>query len=95
MFTMEKGVSVHWNGSSFPRKIYDTTAADTVDSNRGIIEFIEILKRSISKVKSTPARGALNMPAMAPAAPHPIRMVIPRWDIPASLAKLEPMAAPV
>ena len=95
MFTIEKGVSVHWKGSSCPRKRYDTTAADTVESSSGIIEFIEMLNRRISKVKSTPASGALKMPAIAPAAPHPIRMVIPRWDIPAIRAKLEPMAAPV
>ena len=63
------------NSGSIPRKAYDTTVADTVESNKGRMEDIEILKSKISKVNNTPARGALKMPATAPAAPQPNKMV--------------------
>ena len=56
--------------------MYDTTVADTVDSSSGIIEVIEMLKRRISSTKRTPARGALNIPDTAAAAPQPSRMVM-------------------
>ena len=59
------------------------------------MEVIEILNRSISRVKSTPASGALNIPATAPAAPQPRRMVMFLYDSPMNLATLDPMAAPV
>lgn len=39
-------------------------------------DVIEILKRRISNVKRTPANGALKIPATAPAAPHPRRIVM-------------------
>ena len=70
------GVSEHSKGVLRPRKMYETTVADTVERSNGIIEFIEILKRRISRTKRTPARGALNIPATAAAAPHPKRMVM-------------------
>ena len=69
--------------------------AETVDKSSGRIEVMEMLNRRISRVKSTPASGALNMPATAPAAPHPRRMVMFLYDSPVFLAILEPMAAPV
>ena len=39
--------------------------ADTEDSNNGSMEVIDMLKSRISRVNSTPARGALKMPAPA------------------------------
>ena len=86
---------VHSNGGWLPKTAYDTTVAEIVESNSGRIELMEILNRRISNVKSTPARGALNMPATAPAAPQPKRIVIFLYDSPIYLATFEPMAAPV
>ena len=73
---MSNGVNVHSNGSESPRKMYDTIVAETDARRRGIIDVIEILKRRISNVKRTPANGALKIPATAPAAPHPRRIVM-------------------
>ena len=78
-----------------PIQTYDTTVAVSVEMSSGIIELMEILKRSISKVKRMPARGALKMPAMAPAAPHPKRTVIPLYERCALRPMLLPNAAPV
>ena len=46
-----------------------------VEMSNGSNDFIDTLKSRISSVKSTPASGALKMPATAPAAPHPNRSV--------------------
>ena len=46
------------------------------ENSSGRMEVMEILNMSTSRVNSTPAMGALNMPAIAPAAPHPSKMVI-------------------
>ena len=92
---MVNGDNVHSKGSESPRKRYEITVADTVDISSGRMEVIEMLNRSISKVKSTPAKGALKMPATAPAAPQPKRMVMFLYDRPIFLAMFEPMAAPV
>ena len=54
------------------------TVAEMVEISSGSMEFIDTLKRRISIVNSTPARGALNIPAMAPAAPQPSRIVMLR-----------------
>ena len=72
----------HSNGGFAPRKIYEITVAEMVESSSGRIELMEMLKRRISNVKSTPAKGALKMPATAPAAPQPSRMVIFLYDRP-------------
>ena len=50
---------------------------------------------STSKVKSTPASGALKMPAMAPAAPQPRSSFTPRGLTWKKRPTLEPMALPV
>ena len=50
---------------------------------------------STSTVNSTPARGALKMPAMAPAAPHPKSSFTPRALTWKNRPTLEPMAVPV
>ena len=71
------------------------TVAEIVDSSNGRIEVIEMLKSRISSVKSTPASGALKIPATAPAAPHPRRRVMFLYDKPIFLPMLEPIAAPV
>ena len=73
---MSNGIRVHSNGRLSPRNIYDTIVADTVDNSNGIIDVMDILKRRISRVNRTPASGALKIPATAPAAPHPRRMVM-------------------
>ena len=59
------------------------------------MELMDRLNRRISRVNRTPASGALKMPATAPAAPHPSKSVIPRYDKPMYRPRLEPMAAPV
>ena len=76
MFPIANGVIVHSKGGLSPRNMYEITVAEIVDSSRGRMDVIEMLNRSISNVKSTPARGALKIPATAPAAPHPSRIVM-------------------
>ena len=76
MFCIMNGDSVHENGVDLPRIRLETTVADTEETSRGIIDVMEMLKRRISRVNSTPASGALKIPAMAPAAPHPSRIVM-------------------
>jgi hypothetical protein len=55
---------------------YATVAAVTDEINSGTMDEIVRSRRSISRVKTIPATGALKMPATAPAAPHPIRSVM-------------------
>ena len=86
---------VQANTGVAPRKMQDTMVAEIVEMSSGSIEFIDTLKSKISIVNSTPASGALKMPAMAPAAPQPRSMVMLRYDSPQTLPMLEPMAAPV
>ena len=76
MFCMEKGVRVQWNMAVCPVKMYETTVADMAESKRGSREAMEMLNMRISMVNSIPAKGALKMPAMAPAAPHPSSTVM-------------------
>ena len=78
-----------------PKNRYDTAAAVTADVNKGNIDVIEILNRRISKVNKIPANGALKIPATAPAAPHPSRIVICLYERPVILAIFDPIAAPV
>jgi len=92
---MENGESVHSKGGFNPRNIYETTVAEIVDNRSGSMDVMEMLKSSISSVKSTPAKGALNIPATAPAAPQPRRMVMFLYDSPIYRATFEPIAAPV
>ena len=74
---MVKGASEQEKGDCAPIKTYDTTVAVSVDTSKGIIELMEILNSRISNVKRTPARGALKIPAIAPAAPQPSSTVTP------------------
>ena len=78
MLPIEKGTVETANCVVCPRLIYETIVADTVEMSNGRIDDMEILKRRISRVKRTPASGALKMPATAPAAPQPRRMVMLR-----------------
>ena len=78
MFPSENGVRAQANTGVAPRKMHETTVAEMVEINSGSMEFMDTLKRRISIVNSTPARGALNIPAMAPAAPQPSRIVMLR-----------------
>lgn len=73
---VSNGVKVQLERRAVARNIYDTIVAETVESSNGIIDVMDILKRRISNVKSTPASGALKIPATAPAAPHPSNMVM-------------------
>ena len=82
------------NCTSVPIKRYVTTVAVTDESSSGRMAFIDMLKSRISSVKSTPASGALKMPAMAAAAPQPSSIVMFLYDKPALRATTEPMAAP-
>ena len=65
-----------------PRKIKDTVVAVTADTSKGTIDVIDILNISISNVNRIPASGALNIPATAPAAPQPSRMVMFLYERP-------------
>ena len=56
--------------------MYDITVAEIVESSNGRMDDIEMLKSRISRVNRTPARGALKIPATAPAAPQPSRIVM-------------------
>ena len=78
-----------------PSTKYETIVAVTDDSSNGRIDDIDRLNSNISKVNSTPAIGALKIPATAPAAPQPRSMVMFLYDRPKALATFEPIAAPV
>ena len=59
------------NCTSFPIKKYAMVDADIDDISRGIAAVIVRSNISTSNTNSMPAIGALNMPAIDPAAPHP------------------------
>ena len=92
---MENGVRSFSKATVLPRNKYDTVVAVIDEITNGSNDVIDILNSRISKVKSTPANGALNIPATAPAAPHPRRIVIFLYESPIALATFEPIAAPV
>jgi len=59
--------------------IREDTAVAVMDAvKRGMIEPMVRLKSNISKQKRTPARGALNIPEIAAAAPQHTKSVILR-----------------
>ena len=92
---MLKGASVQVNGVAVPVKSIDTTVAVRVLISSGIRLLRLRLKNSISSVNRIPARGALKMPAIAPAAPHPTRTVMFLYPRLKALPMLLPIAAPV
>ncbi len=61
----------------------------------GITDTVVRSSISTSSVKSMPAIGALNIPAMPAAAPQPTRIISVRGDIRNHEPTFEPMAAPV
>ena len=67
---------VQVKGVPGPVARYDTTVAVSVLMSRGIMLPRLMLNSSISSVNRMPASGALKMPAIAPAAPHPTSTVI-------------------
>ena len=67
--------------------MHDTIRGNREDMVRSII--------STSMVNTSPAMGALKMPAMAPAAPHPTRSISLRRSTWKSCPRLDPMADPV
>jgi hypothetical protein len=87
--------SVKANMASIPVSIYDTTVAVTAVTSRGMIDDMVRSKSSTSITKRMPATGALNMPAMAPAAPHPTRIIKLCCSSLKNLPMLDPMAEPV
>ena len=74
---------------------YATVAAVTDAISKGNSEFIVRSSIITSMVKTTPAIGALKIPATAPAAPHPTSNMSVLCGILNILPKFEPMAEPV
>ena len=70
-------------------------AAVTDEMSRGSSEVIVRSIMSTSSVNTSPAMGALKMPATAPAAPQPTRSISVRCSILKMPPRLEPMAEPV
>ena len=70
-------------------------AAVTDEMSSGATDVIVRSIISTSSVKTRPAIGAWKMPPIAPAAPQPIMSIIVFWSKRKSLARLEPIAAPV
>ena len=65
------------------------------DISRGITDTVVRSSMSTSSVKSIPAMGALNMPAMPAAAPQPTSIISMRGDRRKAEPRLEPIEAPV
>ena len=75
--------------------MYETVAAVTAEISRGSKEDMVKSIISTSKVNTSPAIGALKIPAMAPAAPQPTSSINVRCSILNTLPRLEPIAEPV
>ena len=86
-----------WNENiaTLPRKIYVKQVAVTHDTSMGKSDDMVRSIMSTSRVNTSPAIGALKMPAMAPAAPHPISSISVRLSSLNTCPKLLPMAEPV
>ena len=83
------------NIASVPVTMYETVAAVTAEISRGSKEDMVKSIISTSKVNTSPAIGALKIPAMAPAAPQPTSSINVRCSILNTLPRLEPIAEPV
>ena len=81
--------------ASVPVVIYETVAAVTAEISNGSKEDIVRSIIRTSSVNTSPAIGALKIPAIAPAAPHPTSNINVRCSILKTLPKLEPIADPV
>ena len=83
------------NSDASPLNTYVNTVAVTHDTNIGSSADIVMSIISTSSVNTSPAIGALKIPAIAPAAPHPTSVISifrSKWN---SCPRLEPMAEPV
>jgi len=81
--------------ASVPESMYETVVAVRDVTNNGRIEDMARSSSNTSMTNNIPAMGALNIPAMAPAAPQPtsnIKLRCSRWK---NLPRLDPMADPV
>ena len=74
---------------------YESEAAVTDEMSSGSTLAVVRSSISTSMVKTSPAMGALKMPAMAPDAPHPMSTIKVRWSMWKMRPRLEPMAEPV
>ena len=83
------------NNDVEPLKMYVKHVAVTQDISIGRSEAMVRSIMSTSRVNTSPAMGALNMPAMAPAAPQPTSNTSVRLSILNSLPRFDPMAVPV
>ena len=80
--------------NAFPEKKYENAVAVTAEMIIGTRAVRVISSISTSKVKTKPAIGALKIPLIAPAAPHPTNNIRFFWSILKNFPKFEPMAEP-
>ena len=83
------------NSAELPRKIYVKHVAVTHDTRIGSNDDMVRSIISTSSVNTSPAIGALNIPAIAPAAPHPMSSMSVRLSSLNACPRLLPMAEPV
>ena len=91
----KSSVCTKLNSAPEPVKTYDTVTAVIDDMSSGSTDVVVRSTINTSSVKSIPAIGALNIPAIAAAAPHPTMSMSICGGILKRLPILEPMAAPV
>lgn len=87
--------NVKVNSESLPVKIYVKHVAVTLEMRIGNKEAIVRSIMRTSRVNTSPAMGALNIPAIAAAAPHPTSNMSVLLSILNSCPRLLPMAEPV
>ena len=80
---------------SLPTNMYVKQVAVTHEMSMGSSEAMLRSTMSTSSVNTRPAMGALNIPAMAAAAPHPTSSMSVLLSIRKSCPRLEPIAEPV
>ena len=95
LFTINGSAVSRGNIGSVPVSIYEIAVAVTEEMSKGATEVIVRSIISTSSVNTRPAIGALKIPPIAPAAPHPIMSIMVFWSKRNAFARLEPMAAPV
>ena len=83
------------NSELVPVKMYIITEAVMLETSKGMSEAIVRSIISTSRVKTTPAIGALNIPAIAPLAPAPRRTIMDLWSSLKNCPRFDPMAEPV
>ncbi len=83
------------NSALYPSITYATVAPAMDESRSGMMVVPVRSIISTSSVKSIPAMGARNIPAMPAAAPHPTSIIRILGDRRNACPRFEPMAAPV